>query len=105
MPADPDLRNKIEKLAEFVERKGQAMEDTVRQKHGQDPGFSFLFGGEGSEYYSNCVAGRRPDERQVSEMLAARDAAKRARDFPTADRIRDDLRRMDVNIDDKERSW
>ena len=45
------------------------------------------------------------DESKVNEMLARRMQAKMGRDFDTADRIRDELRAMNVEVYDKEKTW
>ena len=45
------------------------------------------------------------DETKVNSMLAERLQAKMTRDFVTADRIRDELRAMGVEVYDKEKTW
>jgi hypothetical protein len=45
------------------------------------------------------------DVKRVDAMLMERVDAKRTRDFDTADRIRDELREMGVEIYDRERTW
>eukprot|EP01052_Picozoa_sp_SAG31_P024492 SAG31_NODE_2087_length_6484_cov_5.038528_4_plen_556_part_01 len=108
LPRDPDLREKIEKMAEQIAslgERGVAMESTIRERQGGNPQFSFLNGGEGADYYQSLKSGTRPDERAVYDILARRDHAKRNRDFDTADRLRADLRGLGVRCDDKERVW
>ena len=45
------------------------------------------------------------DEPKVHEMPARRMQAKMGRDFDTADRLRDELRAMGVEVYDKEKTW
>ena len=45
------------------------------------------------------------DEPRVNAMLAERMQAKMARDFGTADRLRDELRSMGIEVFDRERTW
>ena len=51
LPVDENLKRTIDSLAVFVAKGGMMSEEFVRQKHQGEEGFSFLFGGEGSEYY------------------------------------------------------
>ena len=48
---DPVLKERIEKLAQYVAQSNDAMEQTVRERQRTNPSFAFLFGGEGSSYY------------------------------------------------------
>ncbi|XP_064626296.1 calcium homeostasis endoplasmic reticulum protein-like isoform X2 [Lineus longissimus] len=50
-PDDPDLKNIIDKLANFVARNGPEFEQMTKQKQKDNPRFSFLFGGEHFNYY------------------------------------------------------
>ena len=50
-----ELRERIEKLAQYVSQSNGAMEDTVRERQRTNPNFAFLFGGEGAGYYQECV--------------------------------------------------
>jgi hypothetical protein len=45
------------------------------------------------------------DEPKVNEMLAERNQARVCRDYDTADRIREQLRQMGVEVYDKEKTW
>ena len=69
-------------------------------------------------YYAAAVArepffGRRHlddgskevDESLVNQLLADRKQAKYSRDYETADRLRDELKAMDIDIYDKDRTW
>lgn len=56
----PDLRKRIEIMAEHIARNGPEFEATVRQKNTNNPQFAFLFSGEGSEYYQHVLASHRP---------------------------------------------
>ena len=51
-PADQDLRNIIDKLAQFVARNGPEFENMTKNKQKNNPKFSFLFGGEHYHYYN-----------------------------------------------------
>ncbi|CAH1774373.1 unnamed protein product [Owenia fusiformis] len=50
-PDDPDLKNIIDKLANFVARNGAEFEQMTKSKQKDNPKFSFLFGGEHYNYY------------------------------------------------------
>lgn len=49
--ADQELRNVIDKLAQFVARNGPEFEKMTMEKQKDNPKFSFLFGGEFYSYY------------------------------------------------------
>ena len=53
---DPDIRNIIDKLANFVARNGPEFEEMTKSKQSSNPKFSFLFGGEHHAYYKWKVA-------------------------------------------------
>lgn len=55
----PDLRKRIEIMAEHISRNGPDFETTVRQKNVNNPQFAFLYNGEGAEYYSQVLASHR----------------------------------------------
>ncbi|TNN61733.1 Calcium homeostasis endoplasmic reticulum protein [Liparis tanakae] len=50
-PEDQELRNVIDKLAQFVARNGPEFEKMTMEKQKDNPKFSFLFGGEYFSYY------------------------------------------------------
>ncbi|XP_040176962.1 calcium homeostasis endoplasmic reticulum protein [Rana temporaria] len=50
-PEDQELRNVIDKLAQFVARNGPEFENMTMEKQKDNPKFSFLFGGEFFNYY------------------------------------------------------
>ena len=54
-PDDAELKNIIEKLAQFVARNGASFEAMTKSKQKDNPRFSFLFGGEGYDYYTYRV--------------------------------------------------
>lgn len=54
-PEDQDLRNIIDKLANFVARNGPEFEQMTKNKQKDNPKFSFLFGGEHFNYYQYKV--------------------------------------------------
>jgi len=53
---DAELKNIIDKLANFVARNGPEFEQMTMHKQQSNPKFSFLFGGEFYEYYKWKVA-------------------------------------------------
>ena len=54
--SDPDMRNIIDKLANFVARNGPEFEQMTMEKQRDNPKFFFLFGGELNAYYKWKVA-------------------------------------------------
>ncbi|KOB73344.1 putative mrna binding protein [Operophtera brumata] len=54
-PQDQDLRNIIDKLAQFVARNGPDFEKMTKTKQKNNPKFSFLYGGEYFNYYQYKV--------------------------------------------------
>lgn len=48
---EEELRNIIDKLANFVARNGPKFEELTKSKQRDNPKFSFLFGGDYHEYY------------------------------------------------------
>lgn len=55
-PSDQELRNVIDKLAQFVARNGPEFEKMTMEKQKENPKFSFLFGGEYFGYYKYKLA-------------------------------------------------
>jgi len=55
----PDLRKRIEIMADHIARNGSDFEATVKQKNVNNPQFAFLYNGEGSEYYQQVLAKQR----------------------------------------------
>lgn len=55
-PADQELRNVIDKLAQFVARNGPEFEKMTMEKQKDNPKFSFLFGGDFYGYYKYKLA-------------------------------------------------
>jgi len=51
VPEDEEVKNIIDKLANFVARNGPKFEELTKSKQRDNPKFSFLFGGEHHEYY------------------------------------------------------
>ena len=65
-------------------------------------------GGGGGRRTASCArrATRRVDEQRIDAILTQRNDAKRARDFETADRLRDQLQaEFNIRVDDKTREW
>lgn len=54
-PQDQDLRNIIDKLAQFVARNGPEFEKMTKNKQKNNPKFSFLYGGDYFNYYQYKV--------------------------------------------------
>lgn len=52
---DTDLRNIIDKLAQFVARNGPEFEQMTKNKQKGNPKFQFLYGGEFFNYYQYKV--------------------------------------------------
>lgn len=50
-PADPKLLERIQLLVRYATQNGPGFVDMMKGKQQHDPGFAFLFGGEGSTYY------------------------------------------------------
>lgn len=55
----PDLRKRIEIMAEHISRNGPDFELTVKSKNVSNPQFAFLYNGEGSEYYRQVLGSHR----------------------------------------------
>lgn len=55
----PDLRKRIEIMAEHIARNGPEFEATVKQKNVNNPQFMFLYSGEGAEYYTQVLHSHR----------------------------------------------
>lgn len=53
--SDQELKNIIDKLAQFVARNGPEFEHMTKQKQKDNPKFSFLFGGTFFHYYQYRV--------------------------------------------------
>lgn len=53
--ADTELRNIIDKLAQFVARNGPEFEQMTKSKQKGNPKFQFLYGGEYFNYYQYKV--------------------------------------------------
>ncbi|XAR71637.1 hypothetical protein NMG60_11018007 [Bertholletia excelsa] len=50
-PSDPELQKRIDKLVEYAAKNGPEFEAMIREKQHDNPAYSFLFGGEGHNYY------------------------------------------------------
>ncbi|XP_052207341.1 uncharacterized protein LOC127811477 isoform X2 [Diospyros lotus] len=50
-PSDPELQKRIDKLVEYAAKNGPEFEVMIREKQQDNPAYSFLFGGEGHNYY------------------------------------------------------
>nr|XP_060486539.1 calcium homeostasis endoplasmic reticulum protein-like [Panthera onca] len=67
-PDDQELRNVIDKLAQFVARNGPEFEKMTMEKQKDNPKFSFLFGGEFYSYYK-CKLALEQQQREFSPAL------------------------------------
>uniref|UniRef100_H2YFS5 SURP motif domain-containing protein n=1 Tax=Ciona savignyi TaxID=51511 RepID=H2YFS5_CIOSA len=63
-PDEPEVKNIIDKLANFVARNGLEFENMTKSKQRNNPKFSFLFGGQHFGYYRYKLA----SEQQVVSM-------------------------------------
>ncbi|KAK6635653.1 hypothetical protein RUM44_000907 [Polyplax serrata] len=68
-PNDVELRNIIDKLAQFVARNGVEFEQMTKSKQKGNPRFSFLFGGDHFNYYQYKVT----TEQAILKAKAVRD--------------------------------
>nr|CAD7573998.1 unnamed protein product [Timema californicum] len=68
-PQEIELRNIIDKLAQFVARNGPEFEQMTKNKQKGNPKFSFLFGGEHFNYYQYKVT----TEQAILKQKATRD--------------------------------
>lgn len=68
-PNDVELRNIIDKLAQFVARNGPEFEQMTKNKQKGNPKFSFLFGGDHFNYYQYKVT----TEQAILKAKAARE--------------------------------
>ncbi|CAL9762040.1 unnamed protein product [Musa acuminata subsp. burmannicoides] len=60
-PSDPELQQRIDMLVEYVAKNGSEFESMVCEKQRDNPDYSFLFGGEGHNYYRyKCWLYTRP---------------------------------------------
>jgi len=60
--SDQDLRNIIDKLAQFVARNGLEFENMTKNKQKDNPKFGFLHGGEYFNYYQYKVTTEQASE-------------------------------------------
>ncbi|KAJ3619166.1 hypothetical protein MTP99_005947 [Tenebrio molitor] len=60
-PQDTELRNIIDKLAQFVARNGPEFEQMTKNKQKGNPKFQFLYGGEYFNYYQYKVTTEQTD--------------------------------------------
>ena len=81
---DPVLKERIEKLAQYVAQSNDAMEQTVRERQRTNPSFAFLFGGEGSSYYLEMKRNTRRSSRRRTRMAVATAATEAAEVADTA---------------------
>ncbi|XP_035793948.1 calcium homeostasis endoplasmic reticulum protein-like [Anopheles albimanus] len=66
-PNDIELRNIIDKLADFVARNGPEFESMTKSKQKGNPKFAFLYGGEFYNYYQYKVITRQALLKQQSQ--------------------------------------
>ncbi|XP_054710989.1 calcium homeostasis endoplasmic reticulum protein-like [Uloborus diversus] len=68
-PTDQELKNIIDKLAQFVARNGPEFEHMTKQKQKYNPKFSFLFGGSYFHYYQYRVTTEQAILKQKERSL------------------------------------
>ena len=68
-PNDPEMKNIIDKLAQFVARNGPEFEVMTKQKQEGNPKFGFLFGGEHFGYYTFKVRAEQQIQRSQLEQI------------------------------------
>uniref|UniRef100_A0AAY4DDH8 Calcium homeostasis endoplasmic reticulum protein n=1 Tax=Denticeps clupeoides TaxID=299321 RepID=A0AAY4DDH8_9TELE len=89
-PDDQELRNVIDKLAQFVARNGPEFEKMTMEKQKENPKFSFLFGGEFFGYYKYKLAieqQQHPSTHECEEYkleVMCKPPGKEAADVPPA---------------------
>ncbi|OTF70362.1 Suppressor-of-White-Apricot domain containing protein [Euroglyphus maynei] len=69
-PEDIELRNIIDKLAQFVARNGPDFEQMTKNKQLGNPKFMFLFGGEYHAYYRFRIASEQQQAFQQQSTMA-----------------------------------
>lgn len=67
-PLDGDLKNIIDKLAQFVARNGPEFETMTKNKQKGNPKFQFLYGGEYYHYYMYKVNAEQAISRQQQQQ-------------------------------------
>ncbi|XP_065336017.1 calcium homeostasis endoplasmic reticulum protein [Cloeon dipterum] len=77
-PPDQELRNIIDKLAQFVARNGPEFENMTKNKQKDNPKFAFLFGGEFFNYYQYKVT----TEQAILKQRGIRPAPSQAKPPP-----------------------
>jgi hypothetical protein len=72
-PADEEYAATIKQLAGYVNKNGADFEKMIRDKQSNNPKFSFLFGGDGHEYYRWCkhAASLNLTDEQVALQVSA----------------------------------
>ena len=88
---------------------GYAFDPAKRRREAQEAkagGVGPRAGGDGHGYArEDDGGGGDVDQGRVDKLLTERVAAKRSREYDKADKIRDELRGMGVEVHDKERTW
>lgn len=65
---DTELRNIIDKLAQFVARNGPEFEQMTKSKQKGNPKFQFLYGGEFYNYYQYKVTTEQQSKLLFQEL-------------------------------------
>ncbi|KAK2156555.1 hypothetical protein LSH36_210g04002 [Paralvinella palmiformis] len=81
-PDDPELKNIIDKLANFVARNGPEFEQMTKQKQKDNPKFSFLFHGEHFNYYQYKVTTEQAIINQQKQKMAQQQVVQDAMSRP-----------------------
>nr|XP_039268165.1 calcium homeostasis endoplasmic reticulum protein-like [Styela clava] len=77
-PVEPEVKNIIDKLANFVARNGAEFEKMTKEKQKGNPKFSFLFGGEHYNYYQYKLSTEQQIQNQQKAKLNAQVVAQEA---------------------------
>jgi hypothetical protein len=78
-------RGVAEKLAKYVAQSNGEMEAAVRERQRGNPQFAFLFGGEGADYYRDCLRKFSAERAPEASAPAAGSGSQPAVPLPRAD--------------------
>lgn len=71
-PNDTNKQVLIEGIAKLVAQCGKLFEDLSKERHQSNPLFTFLFGGEGNEYYVRKLWEERKKQKDQSSIILAK---------------------------------
>ncbi|THG15367.1 hypothetical protein TEA_009460 [Camellia sinensis var. sinensis] len=115
-PSDPKLQKRIDKLVEYAAKNGPEFEAMIREKQQDNPNYSFLFGGEGHNYYRSFkgLSGPLPSDvamemnNVLNNLTGTKESIKGAKIWfmqrsPFAPTLAEALRDRVFGVDDSER--